>query len=159
MFGTNDDETFTIGEKDVASVESALDGEITADDEMDFTNDGIQGQRAVFQITRATRQRKNGGDILAVLQYTALDNEIVGFPITETYWLAHSNPQAEKIGRGNIKKVFNALFGAPTGPFNDLVGKYVSMWLKEAKKDGRATVGSPQAVSADAIAGSVDASL
>lgn len=158
MFG-KEDETFTVGTETESPVESALDGEITADDEMDFTNDGIQEQRAVFQITKATRQRKNGGDILAVLQYTALDTEIIGFPITETYWLAHSNPQAERIGRSRIKPVFNALFGAPTGEFNALVGKYVSMWLKEAKKDGRATVGSPQSVSADAIAGSVDASL
>ena len=157
MKSTFDDETFTVGTDDV-NVESALDGEITADDEMDFTSDGITGQRAVFQITRATRQRKNGGDILAVLQYTALDNEVVGFPITETYWLAHSNPQAEKIGRGRIKPVFNALFGAPTGPFNNLVGKYVSMWLKEGK-DGRATVSSPQAVSSEALDATVDASL
>jgi len=152
-----EDETFTVG-ADTASVEAALDGEITADDEMDFTSDGITGQRALFQITRATRQRKNGGDVLAVLQYTAVNNEVLGFPVTETYWLEHSNPKAAQIGRSRIKPVFNALFGTPAGPFNSLLGQYVSMWLKEGK-DGRATVSSPQTVSAEAIEATVDGAL
>jgi len=156
IFGDVADETFTTPNNE--GNESALDGEITADDEMDFTSDGIKGQRALFQITRATRQRKNGGDVLAVLQYTAVDNEVLGFPVTETYWLSHSNPKAQSIGRSRIKPIFNALFGAPTGPFNDLLGKYVSMWLKEGK-DGRATVSSPQTVSTEALEATVGGSL
>jgi len=132
----------------------ALDGEldfddIMASDELDFSEDGIQKQRAVFEIAEASKDRKENG-VLAKIAFSAVDTNVIMFNITETFWLAHTNPVAQQIGRGKIRQVYRAVYGEPTGSLEGLTGHYVSCWMKEGS-DGRATLSGYQEATEDEV--------
>jgi len=125
------------------------DFDLTADDELDLTGEGLEPQRANFQILEAKQTTKENG-ILAEISFKALDDDVMGYPITETFWLEHKNPnqkpkgkRPQDIGRGMLKRLFTSVYGQPSGSLSGLQGRYVSCWLKEDQR-GFATVGSFQ---------------
>lgn len=127
---------------------------IMAEDELDLSGDGIVAQRTIFQITDVTKSQLDNG-VQAVVTFTALDSTVVGFPITDRYWLSHTNPNQKnpspaQVGRGRLKGLMKAVYDAPEGSFIGLRGRYVSAWLKEGS-DGRPAISSFQSVSDDVL--------
>ncbi len=118
---------------------------IMAEDELDLSSDGIVAQEAIFQITDVTKSQLENG-IQAVVTFTALDNTVVGFPITDRYWLSHTNPNQKnpspaQVGRGRLKGLMKAVYGEPSGSLVGLRGLYIGAWLKEGR-DGRPALSS-----------------
>ena len=122
---------------------------IMAEDELDLSGDGIVAQEAIFQITDVTKSQLENG-VQAVVTFTALDSAVVGFPITDRFWLSHTNPVAVQIGRGLLKGLIKAVYGEPSGSFIGLRGQYVEAWLKEGK-DGRPVLTNFRGVEEEAV--------
>ena len=125
--------------------ESYEDVGVSATDELDFSDAGIQAAEVLFAITAASVSQKANGT-MAIVALTALEPGILSFPVTETFWITYTNPetgskQAEDIGRSNLKKLFTAVYGTPNGSIDGLVDHYVIGWLKEDKNSGMPTVG------------------
>ena len=99
------------------------------EDELDLENEStITPQRANFEVTDVEILEKENGK-LARVEFSNLD--VLPYPISETFWLRHTNEKAQKIGRGGLKRLFKAAFGEPKGTVANLMGLTISGWVKE----------------------------
>lgn len=97
----------------------------------DFSADGLPtGKDHTFTIENAEEVEKENG---TQWQFV-LVSETVPMPITVREWISHSTEAAQRIGRGNLKKLFSAVLGQPKGSYTQLVGKKVIARLIEDKE-------------------------
>ena len=83
---------------------------LSAGDEIDLSADGIQEKELEFTISSFERETTDRGDERAILTF---HNDELPFAVTVREWLKHSNPKAQEIGRGNLKKIAQAATGQP----------------------------------------------
>jgi len=137
-------------------------GEILTQDELDFSDAGIEAREVVFTITNVSRKELQHG-VMAQIELTPLEPGIVNFPITETIWLSYDDPENPKsaitreIGASQMKRLLIAVYGVPNGSFEGLRDRYVTGWLKEDKNTGRPTVGSFKATTEAVLEAAVEA--
>lgn len=101
-------------------------------DELDFSNDGIQTAEHEFEIVSADETEKENGKQVSV----GFKTEALPFVVTSRFWVRHTNPKAQEIGRSNGKKIAIAALGAPSfGPagLEGLIGKRVLATVSEDK--------------------------
>jgi hypothetical protein len=121
------EEEFTDADTDVISV----------DDELDLSEAGIVADRHDFDITDVgIKQFENGKQLQVKLENV----EVVGYPITEGFWLNYpSKKRVAQIGLGQLKTLGKAALGVEKFPPASLVGCVVSGYLSESQ-DGFAQV-------------------
>src|SRR5690606_18250770 len=85
-------------------------------------------QDADFEITNVEVEDKDNGRQIIV---TFENNDVLPYPVRERYWLTHTNEDAQRIGRGGIKRLFKAVYGSPRGSINGLRGNRVRAHVRE----------------------------
>lgn len=105
---------------------------ISAHDELDLSDAGFSVPRTNWQITEATVESPQPGQQRAVVEFTA-SVEGIEYQVTERYWLQYTgsgdpdkDERVTQIGRGQLKRLFNAALGTPAGSVASLEGEWVS---------------------------------
>lgn len=97
----------------------------------DFTNDGLPvGKDHAWTITEATENEKENGKQWVL----KLESETVPVAVYVREWISHTNETAQRIGRGNLKKIFIGVLGQPKGSLAQLRGAKVTARLSEDKE-------------------------
>lgn len=85
----------------------------------DFSEDGLKTQDAVLTVTEFVVETKDNG----IQHKLVLDTGgVVGYPINYTGWVKHTNPKAQEIGRGSLKRFATAALGQPKYNAENIVG-------------------------------------
>lgn len=103
----------------------------TADEAQDFSADGLPVGDHTWTITDTEEVEKENGKQWSV-EFTS---ETAPFPIKVREWVSHTNETAQRIGRGNLKKIGIAAIGQPKYSLPQLKGLKVVAKLSE-DKDG-----------------------
>lgn len=101
---------------------------LTTSDEMDLEGEGLQPQTLNFVISNAEITDKETGRLVSV---TFENGEALGFPVNATFWLKHTNEQAERIGRSNLKRLGKAAGLGSAFALDNLIGMVVSAYVNE----------------------------
>lgn len=78
-------------------------------DEIDLSNDGLPSKPMTLTITNVEKQESNGNERIAIT-YEASE---LPFPVTIRYWTKHTNENAQRAGRGALKRVSLAAIKSP----------------------------------------------
>lgn len=106
----------------------------TSENLFDFSKDGFQPVTGDFTLVSYETDTKENG-VRAVLEF---ENPELPFPVKISEWLKHSNETAQRIGRGNLKKLATALTGQPSfPPAGPSIGSKLSAELYEDDKGFR----------------------
>jgi hypothetical protein len=128
----------------------------TADDEIDLSNEfSFEAKRIdAVEITDVDVDERENGTRLVV----TFEGGELPYPVRESFWLSHTNEDAQRIGRAQLKGLFKAATGQPKAAPSALRGTQVSPYAKEGD-DGRIRLSSFRAVKTTAGigAGSTDA--
>jgi hypothetical protein len=103
---------------------------ISAEDELDLASEGMQPTEADWTVVSAEVEDTDNGR-RAVVAFVGQVGSIEEFKVTERYWLAHNNPDAARVGKGNLKRLFIAVFGTPKATIASLAGKRVHGTVRE----------------------------
>lgn len=105
---------------------------LDASAELDLTNEGFSVERTNWQITKAIVESPDPGKKRAVVEFTA-QVEGRSVSVTDRFWMqytgsgdAQKDARTTSIGRGQLKRLFNAAFGSPKGSVAALQGRWVS---------------------------------
>lgn len=105
---------------------------ISPQDELDLSDEGFQVDRTNWQIVEATVDSDQPGRQSAVITFRT-EQDDVEYEVTERWWLQYTGSgDAEKdalvtrIGRGQLKRLFNAALGTSEGSIAQLEGEWVS---------------------------------
>jgi hypothetical protein len=109
---------------------SDVDMLVSAEEELDLSGEGFQPFVADFLITEAEIEETDKGQ-RAVVKFEAEHTDGYTLSVTERFWLKHENAKAEAIGRGQLKRLFAAVFGGPKGSLSSLPGQYVNAQARE----------------------------
>lgn len=90
----------------------------TAAEEFDYSGDGIVKAEHEFTITGFEIEAKGNG----TQHKLTYETPALGYPVKVGYWVEHSNPQAAKAGRGNLKRIAQAALGQPKMSAASIVG-------------------------------------
>lgn len=104
----------------------------TQDEVLDFSNDGIQTEEKLWEITGSEIESTDNGKRWVV----EFSNPDQSFPQTERYWLEHENEDAQRIGRGQAKRLAIVLTGSPQVAPSKVMGMKVLATISEDKKTG-----------------------
>jgi len=143
---------FTGSETDTPNQETAVEEltDISASDELDFTNDGIPGHVVIAKVVSAERVPRDDGNVLFKIGFSVLNSTHIssGMSILSTFWSKHTNPTAQRIGRGQFKTLIqSALSRTAITDVSELEGTHVTAWAKD--KDGFPVLGNWKTVSED----------
>ncbi len=108
--------------------------------ELDLSGEGLEPTTATWLISDTIVEETAPGCIRAVVTFTAQEpiNGMENFEIVDRYWTAHTNPndkpkgrRPQDVGRSNLKRLFNAVFGTPSGSPAALTGNRVTATARE----------------------------
>jgi hypothetical protein len=102
----------------------------TQEETYDFEGDGLPLGDHTFIVTDAEEVAKENGT-QHVLEFTS---ETVPFPIKVREWVQHNTEAAQRIGRGNLKKIATAALGQPRYTLSTIKGAKVQARLMEDKE-------------------------
>lgn len=108
--------------------------------ELDLSGEGLEPTTATWLISNVIVEETQPGCIRAVVTFTAQEpiNGMDTFEVEDRYWTAHTNPndkpkgrRPQDIGKSNLKRLFNTVFGTPSGAIASLEGQYVTATVRE----------------------------
>lgn len=118
-------------------------------EELDLTGEGLQRQRATFEIVEANVNPTKAGDgTVAAVEFQSVEpvDGIESFTVSDYFVLAHPKLSVAKGGRGKLKRLFRAALGTTTGAIASLPGRLVSAEVWE-DDEGFRRIGRYQPIS------------
>lgn len=100
---------------------STTDTYLPPTDEIDLSNDGIPSKPMLLTITDVEKQESNGNERIQL----TFEGDELPFAHKIRYWTRHTSEQAQRAGRGALKRVTVAATGSPKFSPSALLGRQI----------------------------------